>query len=274
AKFKGGKAPADSDRDSISDEWESAHGLDPNNAADGNLTTLSAEGYTNIELYLNELAGDSVQIQENPVVIEPLNGTLIQSLEIKDTANYKSWQIAENAAVGDAVFGDRDVTYTALPSVLQGAEFIRTACDSKNSGSDLAAFTAGADITAYLLVDSRVTATPAWRSGWTKTDLTAENNKGVTFAIYSKNYATGETVTLGANGQSTGCVNYTVFVTAQQGVIGDVNADGTFSTADIEMLQKWLLTDGTLTDWNTGDLDGNGKINAIDLTLMKRMALT
>lgn len=224
-------------------------------------------------MYLNELAGDSVQITENPVVIEPMNGKLIQALDIKDTANYKSWQIAENAAPGSAVFGDRDVTYTAFPAALTGAEFIQTACDSKNSGSNLATFTAGADITAYLLVDSRVTAEPAWRSGWTKTDLTAENNKGVTFAIYSKNYADGETVTLGANGQSTGCVNYTVFVTAQQGVPGDVNADGAFGTADIVMLQKWLLTGGALTDWEAGDLDGNGRINAIDLTLIKRMAL-
>ncbi len=33
---------------------------------------------------------------------------------------------------------------------------------------------------------------------------------------------------------------------------------------------RYLLADGTLTDWQTGDFDGNGRLNAIDLTLMKR----
>ncbi|NLB63339.1 MAG: T9SS type A sorting domain-containing protein [Fibrobacter sp.] len=56
----GGEAPKDSDGDGMPDEWEIAHGLDPNNPADRNGTELSAEGYTNLEMYLNELAGDPV----------------------------------------------------------------------------------------------------------------------------------------------------------------------------------------------------------------------
>lgn len=41
----------DSDHDGIPDAWEIAHGLDPNNASDGAL--LAANGYTNLENYLN-----------------------------------------------------------------------------------------------------------------------------------------------------------------------------------------------------------------------------
>jgi hypothetical protein len=55
----GGTAPADADRDGMPDAWESAHGLNPNDAADRNGTTLSPDDYTNLEMYLNELAGDS-----------------------------------------------------------------------------------------------------------------------------------------------------------------------------------------------------------------------
>ncbi len=58
--FKGGTAPKDTDGDGISDEWETAHGLNPNNAADGAAVSLSGDDYTNLELYLNELAGDEV----------------------------------------------------------------------------------------------------------------------------------------------------------------------------------------------------------------------
>lgn len=45
----------DTDGDGISDIWEKAHGLNPHDIADGNATTLSKEGYTNLEVYLNSL---------------------------------------------------------------------------------------------------------------------------------------------------------------------------------------------------------------------------
>jgi hypothetical protein len=48
----------DSDHDGMPDEWETQKGLNPSDASDGNETTLSDIGYTNLEMYLNELAGD------------------------------------------------------------------------------------------------------------------------------------------------------------------------------------------------------------------------
>jgi hypothetical protein len=54
-------APAalpDSDHDGMPDAWEKAHSFDPNNASDGAAT--AANGYTNVENYLNGLAGDIV----------------------------------------------------------------------------------------------------------------------------------------------------------------------------------------------------------------------
>ena len=64
--FKGGNAPTDTDHDGMPDEWENAHGLDPNNASDGSIVSLSPDDYTNVELYLNELAGDTVVIEDSP----------------------------------------------------------------------------------------------------------------------------------------------------------------------------------------------------------------
>lgn len=43
----------DSDRDGMPDDWEKAHGLNPNDATDA--TELTESGYMNVELYINDL---------------------------------------------------------------------------------------------------------------------------------------------------------------------------------------------------------------------------
>ncbi len=57
----------------------------------------------------------------------------------------------------------------------------------------------------------------------------------------------------------------------QQVVAGDVNGDGECSIADAVSLQRFLLVlDTTLPNWKAGDMDKNGKLNAVDLALLKR----
>jgi hypothetical protein len=51
--------PADSDNDGMPDGWESARGLDPN-VANANARTLSAAGYTDLEVYLQDLSASRV----------------------------------------------------------------------------------------------------------------------------------------------------------------------------------------------------------------------
>ena len=55
--YPAGTPYTDTDGDGIADSWETAHSLDPNNAADG--PALATNGYTNLENFLNELAGDT-----------------------------------------------------------------------------------------------------------------------------------------------------------------------------------------------------------------------
>ena len=52
-----GTPPLDSDSDGTPDSWELAHSLNPLNADDRN-GDLDGDGYTNLEEFLNELAGD------------------------------------------------------------------------------------------------------------------------------------------------------------------------------------------------------------------------
>jgi len=49
-----GAAPTDTDQDGMPDAWETSNGLNPNNAADRQ--NIAANGYTNLENYLNGIA--------------------------------------------------------------------------------------------------------------------------------------------------------------------------------------------------------------------------
>ena len=55
----GGTAPVDTDSDGIPDAWETSHGLSATDASDALQETLCS-GYTNLEVYINELA-DSLE---------------------------------------------------------------------------------------------------------------------------------------------------------------------------------------------------------------------
>lgn len=215
-------------------------------------------------------------------VVTPIvyaDGKYITGLTVNDRANAKSWSVqTEPKTAGSAVFGDRAFTFTDMPEVLADAEWITSACESKKYADTQASFTAGDDITAYLALDTRITDIPAWILDWQKTDftLTDDGDPQVTYQLYARDFAAGETVTLGVLNQ-TSCVNYAVAAAAQKKapVRGDVNADGTCDLADAVLLQKYLLTIETaLPDWQAGDLDGNGRLNACDLTLLKRLLLT
>ena len=59
----------DTDNDGMPDEWETANGLDPNNAADGKTYTLDERGwYTNVECYMNSLVEEIVKGQNSDAI--------------------------------------------------------------------------------------------------------------------------------------------------------------------------------------------------------------
>lgn len=195
-----------------------------------------------------------------------VSGKLFTQLEVFDNENSADWKVAENAAIGGSVYGDREVTYTSLPEFLIGTEYLTPACDSKNSTSDLAKFVTGDNIILYAAVDSRVSSTPAFLNGWESTGETAKASNDVVYNIYSKAFRSGETVILGTNGQSSGCVGYTVFAAVQKADVTTTTTTTTITTTTTTTTVSTTVPD--TDDIIYGDANCDGKIDISDAVMI------
>ena len=145
---------------------------------------------------------------------EGIKSTLISKLEPKDASYGFLWNIKENVNPGDKAFADREHTIASLPSYIAGGEQILTACDSKKTDSDLAVITAARDITVYVALDQRVENPPSWLGIFQRMNDVVEVNDGESikaFTLYAKELNESGTLTLGTNGMSGACMNYTAF---------------------------------------------------------------
>ncbi|MBQ8920856.1 MAG: hypothetical protein IJ060_01680 [Oscillospiraceae bacterium] len=202
------------------------------------------------------------------VVIEPISGNLIREL-LPAQAGY-AWELRENAAVGSLIYTDREFVFNALPDALAGGEQIVTPCDGKTLSGTLAECKAGTDLELYVLLDNRVENLPGWMSGFEKTAPEAVSSNDVTYVIYRRAYSAGEQITLGANGQSSNCVNYAAIAVEPRPAAtlpGDVSCDGKLNAEDLTILKHQLSGVSRLsgTALANADLNGDGAADRTDL---------
>lgn len=86
--------PTDTDGDGMPDAWENAHGLNPNDATDGSI--VGADGYTNLENYLNSLVAD---ITEGQAAGGTAEGTILYT---DDTPVATTYEISNQTHSADA----------------------------------------------------------------------------------------------------------------------------------------------------------------------------
>lgn len=203
-----------------------------------------------------EVNGHDCQKWTAEVVNLPLNGKYISGLTVYDSANAPAWGIGDTNT-GMKLFGDRDFTVSSYPEFLNGSEHIITAGNSKNFSGDEAKFSVKADATVYVALDNRVTA-PSWLSSYTNTGSSFECN-GEIFYIYSKDFASGEQVVLGANSTIYNCMNYSVFVKAKP-------QETTTTTAATTTTTETVTTASTSSDseYVPGDANCDGSVTVAD----------
>ena len=60
---------------------------------------------------------------------------------------------------------------------------------------------------------------------------------------------------------------------SEEKLLGDVNNDGIVSISDAVMMQKYLLRQGELTAYKNGDISQDGTINALDMSMLRRLLI-
>ncbi len=116
-----------------------------------------------------------------------------------------------NLRVGSVQYGDRTFTLTSVPAALTGAQWIRTANDSKAAAANpLARFTISRSATVAVAVDTRIGRRSWMDASWTDSGTSIRNNEGTprTFQVFTRTFAAGQ-VALGPNG-STGSSMYMI----------------------------------------------------------------
>ncbi|CAG7630303.1 Ig-like domain-containing protein [Paenibacillus allorhizosphaerae] len=154
-------APTDTDHDGMPDDWELARGLNPNDAADRN--DISSNGYTNLENYLNSIAGNG---SLNPTVrmtspaintIAPAGGQIIFDAEASDPdGTVSKVEFYRNGVkMGEDDTAPYQYVWTNVP---EGTYYVTAkAIDNSGTSTDSAAvpvhFNASGDIAPWSSVD-------------------------------------------------------------------------------------------------------------------------
>ena len=89
-------APADTDHDGMPDDWETANGLNPNDASDGAAT--ASDGYTNLEHYLNSIVAGITEAQYEDGVQQ---GSIVEQEEPSEVGSY---ELSPQTSNGDWTF--------------------------------------------------------------------------------------------------------------------------------------------------------------------------
>jgi hypothetical protein len=90
--------PVDTDNDGMPDEWEEAHGLDPEDLSDFKTETPSR--YLFLEVYLNELAGDTIDYNEEPTALDDYRVN-VNKLNVYPNPAYSHMYIYTNIELSD-----------------------------------------------------------------------------------------------------------------------------------------------------------------------------
>jgi glycosyl hydrolase family 28 len=143
--------------------------------------------------------GGALRVSQTGSTQSCVSPVTVSGLAVTDAANRTDWSVQSNLRSGVTQYGDRAFTLTAVPAALTGAQWIRTANDSKTATADpLATFAVSRTAAVSVAVDTRRGRLPWMGSDWTDTATRITNSESPArdFAVFAKTFPAGQ-VTLG-----------------------------------------------------------------------------
>ncbi|MEV5499897.1 Ig-like domain-containing protein [Nonomuraea fuscirosea] len=134
-------APADTDKDGIPDEWETAQGLNPDDAADAQ--AVGPDGYTNLERYLNTIQRAGAPNPEVAITSPTIDQVFAANKDKQQVTVTAEARAAEGASIarveffhGDEKIGEAAATpYQATWQGVTDGTYFLTARATDNTGS-------------------------------------------------------------------------------------------------------------------------------------------
>ncbi|MBR7719881.1 malectin domain-containing carbohydrate-binding protein [Hymenobacter properus] len=123
---------------------------------------------------------------------------VIGSLKTTNTTQAAQWSAQTWLDTGSQTFSDAPAAFSALPSALYGAEWLRGSSKAGAAGGTFSVSTA-ADV--YVALDAKQATRPAWLKEYedTKTTLETTGPSTSTFHLYRKRFPANANVALGTN---------------------------------------------------------------------------
>ncbi|MGI4867782.1 MAG: malectin domain-containing carbohydrate-binding protein [Janthinobacterium lividum] len=134
----------------------------------------------------------------------PAPQPVIGSLRVADVSQAAQWSTQTWLDTGNQPYTNSPIAFSALPSALFGAEWLRRPLPvvAASSAKEEATFTVTVPADVYVALDARQLARPAWLKEYedTKTTLATDEAAGRLFRVYRRRFAAGAAVPLGAGG--------------------------------------------------------------------------
>jgi pectin methylesterase-like acyl-CoA thioesterase len=255
-----GAALNDADNDGIPDEWETGHGLNPTDAADGR--AVNAGGYTNLELYLNDLV-PAPGIDPSADTVAPVTvATLSQE---PNAAGWHKANVTLTLAAADQSGGSglRELTYsvngafahangtTAVIAVTSEGTTTVVFYAKDQAGNTEAAQTVTVKLDRTAPVVGDVTRTTPNAQGWNNTDVFAQYTATDAGSGFASGATLSDSLTFANEGAGQ---SQTIEVADLAGntaslSVGDINIDKTAPTIDAAR-----VTPANAAGWNRTDV--------------------
>jgi len=167
------------------------------------VTAVAANGRINVS-FPRALVGQSIISAiaiSSATDVTPAPGSPLLITGLRASSSGNAWSIQSWLDTGTPLYSNHTDLIQTLPSVLYGADWIRTS-DTHPEMNHTASFNVTQDADVYVLLDARITNRPSWLSGYEipGNEVVSSGTGDQRYTVFRKRFAKGATVTLGNNG--------------------------------------------------------------------------